>query len=66
MIVQGRYDLCCPPVTAYDLARRWPEADLRIVDDAGHSSLEPGITHELITATDRFASLRPPIGTASA
>lgn len=57
VIVQGRYDLCCPPVTAYDLAGRWPEADLRIVGDAGHSSLEPGITHELVTATDRFAAL---------
>jgi proline iminopeptidase len=59
VIVQGRYDLCCPPVTAYDLARRWPEADFRVVGDAGHSSLEPGITHELITATDRFAELGP-------
>lgn len=57
VIVQGRYDLCCPPATAYDLARRWPEADFRIVGDAGHSSLEPGTTHELIAATDRFASL---------
>ncbi|GAA4935437.1 prolyl aminopeptidase [Actinoplanes utahensis] len=56
VIVQGRYDLCCPPVTAHDLARLWPEADLRIVGDAGHSSLEPGITHELITATDGFAA----------
>ncbi|MFC7532277.1 prolyl aminopeptidase [Actinoplanes sp. GCM10030250] len=56
VIVQGRYDLCCPPVTAYDLATRWPEAELRMVGDAGHSSLEPGITHELITATDWFAA----------
>lgn len=54
VIVQGRYDMCCPPVTAYELARRWPEADLRIVGNAGHASLEPGITHELVTATDRF------------
>ncbi|MEU5943002.1 prolyl aminopeptidase [Micromonospora sp. NPDC047548] len=57
VLVQGRYDLCCPPVTAYDLARRWPEAELRIVPDAGHSSLEPGITRALVAATDRFADL---------
>ena len=55
VIVQGRYDLCCPPVTAYDLARRWPEAALHVVAGAGHSSLEPGITDQLIRATDRFA-----------
>ena len=54
-IIQGRYDLCCPPATAYDLARRWPEATLRMVAGAGHSSLEPGITHHLISSTDRFA-----------
>ncbi|MFG1990871.1 prolyl aminopeptidase [Actinoplanes sp. NPDC048988] len=54
-IIQGRYDLCCPPVTAYDLTRRWPEATLHMVPDAGHSSLEPGITHHLISSTDSFA-----------
>lgn len=54
VIVQGRYDLCCPPATAYDLARRWPEAEFHIVPDAGHSSLEPGITDLLIRATDEF------------
>lgn len=47
-IIQGRYDLCCPAVTAYELARRWPESTLHMVADAGHSSLEPGITHQLI------------------
>ena len=55
MIVQGRYDLCCPPATAYALSRRWPEAELRMVPDAGHASTEPGIVDELIRATDRFA-----------
>jgi proline iminopeptidase len=55
VIVQGRYDVVCPPVSAWDLHRRWPEADLRIVEDAGHSAYEPGILHELVTATDRFA-----------
>ncbi|MEU1966050.1 prolyl aminopeptidase [Micromonospora sediminicola] len=57
VIVNGRYDLCCPPVSAYDLARRWPEAELRIVPDAGHSAAEPGIARELLRATDRVAGL---------
>jgi proline iminopeptidase len=42
--------------SAWDLHRAWPEADLRIVPDAGHSAFERGITHELIAATDRFAN----------
>ncbi|HSG66085.1 MAG TPA: alpha/beta fold hydrolase, partial [Gammaproteobacteria bacterium] len=54
VIVQGRYDVVCPMMTAWELAQRWPEADLRIVPDAGHSAFEPGITHELVTATDEF------------
>lgn len=54
VIVQGRYDVVCPIRSAWDLHRAWPEADLRIVPDAGHSAFEPGITHELIEATDRF------------
>ncbi|WP_405093387.1 prolyl aminopeptidase [Micromonospora sp. NBC_01392] len=57
VIVNGRYDLCCPPVSAYDLARRWPEAELRIVPDAGHSAAEPGIARELLRAVDRVADL---------
>lgn len=54
VVVQGRYDVVCPLRSAWDLHRAWPEADLRIVGDAGHSAYEPGITHELIEATDRF------------
>jgi len=54
VIVQGRYDVVCPMESAWALHRAWPEADLRIVPDAGHSALEPGVTHELIEATDRF------------
>ena len=54
VIVQGRYDVVCPPRSAWDLHRAWPEADLRIVPDSGHSAFEPGITHELICATDSF------------
>jgi proline iminopeptidase len=55
VIVQGRYDVVCPPESAWALHRLWPEAELRIVPDAGHSAMEPGITHELVSATDRFA-----------
>lgn len=54
-IVQGRYDVVCPPTTALDLAERWPEADLRIVADAGHSAFEPGIASELIAAIGRLS-----------
>jgi proline iminopeptidase len=56
VIVQGRYDIVCPMKSAWELHRAWPEAELRIVPDAGHSAFEPGNTHELIKATDRFAS----------
>jgi proline iminopeptidase len=56
-IVQGRYDVVCPMKSAWDLHRAWPEADLRIVADAGHSAFEPGILSELIAATDRYAAL---------
>ena len=56
VIVQGRYDVVCAPVTAWELAERWPEADLRIIPDAGHSAFEPGIAAELIAATNRLAT----------
>ncbi|APR79719.1 Proline iminopeptidase [Minicystis rosea] len=54
VIVQGRYDVVCPMESAWALHRAFPEADLRIVPDAGHSAFEPGNLHELIEATDRF------------
>ena len=54
VIVQGRYDVVCPLRSAWDLHCAWPEADLRIVQDAGHSAFEPGNVHELLEATDRF------------
>jgi proline iminopeptidase len=57
VIVQGRYDVVCPMESAWALHRAWPEADLRIVPDAGHSAFEPGNMHELVQATDRFADL---------
>ena len=56
VIVQGRYDVVCPMRSAWDLHRAWPEADLRIVQDAGHSAFEPGNISELVEATDRFRS----------
>ncbi len=55
VIVQGRYDVVCPMMSAWDLHRAWPEADFKVVPDAGHSALEVGITDALIAATDRFA-----------
>jgi proline iminopeptidase len=54
VIVQGRYDGVCPIVTADELARAWPEASYDIIDDAGHSAFEPGITRALIRATETF------------
>ena len=54
IIVQGRYDMVCPVVSAWDLHRAWPEAELKIVPDAGHSAFEPGIISELVQATDHF------------
>ncbi len=56
-IVQGRYDMCCPATSAWELSRAMPRADLRMVPDAGHSALEPGIASELIRATDDFKEL---------
>jgi proline iminopeptidase len=53
-IVQGRYDVVCPPITADALARAWPEAEYVIVPDAGHSVREPGVTRELVAAVRRL------------
>lgn len=55
VIVQGRFDVCTPAMTAWDLHRAWPEAELVIVPDASHSASEPGIARALREATDRFA-----------
>ncbi|MGQ4648314.1 prolyl aminopeptidase [Lyngbya aestuarii] len=57
VIVQGRYDVVCPMVSAWELHRAWPEAELIVVPDAGHSMSEPGTLSALIEATDKFASL---------
>jgi proline iminopeptidase len=53
-IVQGRYDMICPPATAFELAAAWPAARLTIVPDAGHSALEPGVRRALVSAVERF------------
>jgi proline iminopeptidase len=55
VIVHGRYDVVTPLRSAWDLKQAWPEADLRIVPDAGHAMTEPGIIHELVSASQRFA-----------
>jgi proline iminopeptidase len=53
-IVQGRYDIVCPPITAEALAKSWPGVDYIVVPDAGHSALEPGVRAALVNATERF------------
>ncbi|WOC15546.1 prolyl aminopeptidase [Pseudochrobactrum sp. MP213Fo] len=57
VIIHGRYDMCTPFINAWHLKKVWPEADLHIIEDAGHTVSEPGITHELIAATRRFANI---------
>jgi proline iminopeptidase len=57
-IVQGRYDMVCPAVTAFDLASLWPAARLTIIPDAGHSALEPGVRRALVAAVERFRHQR--------
>ncbi|SFQ74183.1 proline iminopeptidase [Amycolatopsis arida] len=61
-IVQGRYDVVCPPVTAYELHRAWPDAELSILPHAGHAVTDPGVLAGLRAATDRF---RPQPGPTS-
>ena len=54
IIIQGRYDVVCPPTTAYELHSQWPESELVIAPFSGHSAFEKEITHELIKATNKF------------
>lgn len=58
-IVQGRYDMVCPPVSAWELAQAWPGACLTLVPDAGHSAMEPGIRMGLTAAMDGLKELLP-------
>lgn len=53
-IIQGRYDMICPPASAEALARAWPAADYVVIDDAGHSAMEPGVRSALVRATESF------------
>ncbi len=55
VIVQGRYDMICPPVTAYRLAAKWANCDLRMIPVAGHALSEPGISAELVLIMNRLA-----------
>lgn len=56
VIVQGRYDVICPAISAWELAQRWGAmAELKLIADAGHSAFEKGIVSALIEATDKFA-----------
>lgn len=55
VIVQGRYDAVCPPTSAWRLKQAWPEAELRIIPDSGHSATEPATRAALVETTDRFA-----------
>ena len=57
VIVQGRYDVVCPMVSAWELHRAFPEADFEIVQDAGHSMTEKGIAAKLVEYTDKFSDL---------
>ena len=56
-IVQGRYDMVCPPKTAYDLKQKLPHSNLNMIPDAGHSASETGTLSSLIFATEKFKSL---------
>jgi proline iminopeptidase len=54
VIVQGRYDAVCPPLSAYRLHQAWPQARLHMIADAGHAAFEPGTTTALLAATEQF------------
>jgi proline iminopeptidase len=56
-IVQGRYDMVCPIVTADELHQAWPEAEYVVVPDAGHSAMDPGVRSALVRATEKFKSV---------
>jgi proline iminopeptidase len=56
IIVQGRYDLLCPPATSHALAQAWPDAEIRIVEGAGHSLYDPGVRDAMMRAVADLAS----------
>ena len=55
IIVQGRYDMPCPPVSAYELHKAWPKAEFILIEAAGHSASEPAITDALVNAMNNVA-----------
>jgi len=57
VIVQGRYDMICPPVSAWKIKKLWPAGELRMVRNAGHAQSEPGISAELVRVTDQIAKV---------
>ncbi|MEC7822268.1 MAG: prolyl aminopeptidase [Candidatus Neomarinimicrobiota bacterium] len=57
VIIHGRYDIICPVIQAWDLHQAWPEADLHIIPDAGHSIFEEGIKNKILEYTDKFSNL---------
>ncbi len=57
VIIHGRYDMPCPVRSAFALHAAWPDADLHVIEGAGHAYSEPGILDQLIRATDRFAAV---------
>lgn len=59
IIVQGRYDMVCPPVTAYQVHQAWPGSKLVMVPDGGHSAMDPAMTRALVETVDQIKSLLP-------
>ena len=55
-IVQGRFDMICPPTSAFKLFETWPKAKIKLVLQAGHAMSEPGISSELVKITNELAS----------
>lgn len=56
-IIQGRYDMVCPPITAFELSQAMPHASLNVVADAGHSAMDASLTSALVAATEQFKHL---------
>ena len=55
-IVQGRFDMICPPTSAFKLFKKWPNATIKMVPQAGHAMSEPGISSELVRITNELVS----------
>lgn len=61
IIIQGRYDMVTPAISAYELSLAWPKAELQMIADAGHATSEPGITGALVNATDAYLAAANPV-----